>query len=59
MLFRSAVAWRDPSHPAHHRLIVNPHAAFYSVAGLLDMRTKTAEACRRAMSGAPLRNVVN
>jgi D-3-phosphoglycerate dehydrogenase/C-terminal binding protein len=54
-----AVAWRDPSHPAHHRLIVNPHAAFYSVAGLLDMRTKTAEACRRAMSGAPLRNVVN
>ena len=22
------VAWRDPSHPAHERLIVNPHSAF-------------------------------
>ncbi len=52
-------AWRDPSHPAHHRLILNPHAAFYSEEGLLDMRTKTAEACRRALDGLPLRNVVN
>ena len=53
------VAWRDPKHPAHHRLILNPHAAFYSVAGLLDMRLKAAEACRRAILGLPLRNVVN
>ena len=53
------VAWRDPSHPAHNRLIVNPHAAFYSVEGLLDMRLKGAEACRRAVLGLPLRNVVN
>ncbi len=53
------VAWRDPDHPAHHRLIVNPHAAFYSEQGLLDIRVKTAEACRRALLGQPLRNVVN
>lgn len=53
------VAWRDPEHPAHHRLILNPHAAFYSEAGLLDMRLKGAEACRRAILGLPLRNVVN
>lgn len=53
------VAWRDPDHPAHHRLIVNPHAAFYSEEGLLDIRVKTAEACRRAVLGQPLRNVVN
>jgi len=52
-------AWRDPEHPAHHRLIVNPHSAFYSEEGLLDIRVKTAEACRRAFSGLPLRNVVN
>lgn len=52
-------AWRDPLHPAHHRLILNPHAAFYSEAGLLDMRLKAAEACRRAILGLPLRNVVN
>jgi D-3-phosphoglycerate dehydrogenase/C-terminal binding protein len=53
------VAWRNADHPAHHRLIVNPHAAFYSEQGLLDMRTKSAEGCRRALLGLPLRNIVN
>ena len=53
------VAWRDPAHPAHHRLIVNPHAAFYSEEGMQDMRIKGSEACRRALLGMPLRNVVN
>jgi len=52
-------AWRDPAHPAFDRLIVNPHAAFYSEEGLLDMRLKGADACRRALVGQPLRNVVN
>lgn len=53
------VAWRDPSHPAHHRVILNAHNAFYSEEGLRDMRVKGAEACRRALLGLPLRNVVN
>jgi C-terminal binding protein len=53
------VAWRDPSHPAYHRLIVNPHAAFYSEEGMLEMRAKGSESCRRALLGLPLRNVVN
>jgi C-terminal binding protein len=52
-------AWRDPNHPAHHRLIINPHSAFYTEQGFLDMRTKGAAAVRRALSGQPLRNVVN
>jgi D-3-phosphoglycerate dehydrogenase/C-terminal binding protein len=52
-------AWRNPEHPAHHRLILNPHAAFYSVQGMMDMRTKGAEACRRALLGEPIRNLVN
>ncbi len=52
-------AWRDPNHPAHHRVIINPHAAFYCEEGLLDMRTKGAEACRRALLGLPVRHVVN
>jgi C-terminal binding protein len=52
-------AWRDPDHPAHHRLIVNPHSAFYTEQGFLDMRTKGATAVRRALTGQPLRNVVN
>jgi D-3-phosphoglycerate dehydrogenase/C-terminal binding protein len=52
-------AWRDPKHAAHHRLILNPHAAFYSEEGLMDIRVKSAEACRRALCGERLRNVVN
>ena len=53
------VAWRDPNHPAYERLIVNPHAAFYCEEGLEDMRRKGAEACRRALTGQALRNVIN
>lgn len=53
------VAWRDPKDPCHDRVILNPHSAFYSEQGLLDMRIKGAQACRRALLGEPLRNVVN
>jgi D-3-phosphoglycerate dehydrogenase/C-terminal binding protein len=53
------VAWRDPSHPAHDRIILTPHAAFYSEEGLLDMRLKGSENCRRVLLGQPPRNVVN
>jgi len=53
------LAWRDPAHPAHHRVILNPHTAFYSEEGLMDMRVKGATACRRALEGLPLRNIVN
>jgi D-3-phosphoglycerate dehydrogenase/C-terminal binding protein len=52
-------AWRDPAHPAHDRIILNPHAAFYSEEGLLDMRLKGSAACRRVLLGLPPRNVVN
>jgi D-3-phosphoglycerate dehydrogenase/C-terminal binding protein len=53
------VAWRNPKHPAHHRLIVNPHLAWYCEDGKRDMRSKAAQICRRALLGEPLRNVVN
>jgi D-3-phosphoglycerate dehydrogenase/C-terminal binding protein len=52
-------AWRDSSHPASERLIINPHAAFYSLDGLLDMRIKGAENIRRVLLGQEPRNVVN
>ena len=53
------VAWRNPGHPAHHRVLLTPHSAFYSEQSLVDLRTGTAEACRRALLGQPLRNIVN
>ena len=52
-------AWRDPRHAAHHRLILNPHLAWYCEDGRAEMRRKGAETCRRALLGLPLRNVVN
>jgi D-3-phosphoglycerate dehydrogenase/C-terminal binding protein len=52
-------AWQDPADPCHERVILTPHAAFYSEEGLRHIRVKTAEACRRALTGQPLRNVVN
>ena len=52
-------AWRDPDHPAHHQILINPHAAFHSVEGFIELRTKAAVACRAALLGEPIRNVVN
>lgn len=53
------LAWREPNHPAHDRLILNPHAAFYCDEGLEEMRIKGSRNCRRALLGEPLRNIVN
>jgi len=52
-------AWRDPAHPAHERVVINPHAAFYCEEGRVEMRTKAALACRSAVLGEPIPNVVN
>ncbi|HRI13283.1 MAG TPA: C-terminal binding protein [Verrucomicrobiota bacterium] len=53
------VAWRDPQNPIHDRVIVNPHAAFYSEEGAIDMRVKAAQNCRRVLLGEAPWNVVN
>ncbi len=52
-------AWKDPRHPAHHRIILNPHRAFYCEEGILEIREKTALACLAALQGTPIPNVVN
>jgi len=52
-------AWRDPNHPAHDRLLLNPHTAFYCEEGCIEFRTKAAREVLRALRGEPLRNRVN
>ena len=52
-------AWQDPHHPAHHRIILNPHRAFYSAEGILEIREKSARTCLAALLGNPIPNVVN
>lgn len=51
-------AWRDANHPAHDRLIVNPHSAFYSEEGLMDMRVKGSKNCRRVLMGEKPFNLI-
>jgi phosphoglycerate dehydrogenase-like enzyme len=43
----------------HPRVILTPHAAFYSVEGFCEMRSKGAEEARRILLGEPVRNPVN
>jgi D-3-phosphoglycerate dehydrogenase/C-terminal binding protein len=52
-------AWRDPRHPAHSRVVLTPHSAFYSEESRLEVRTKAALTCLRALAGEPIPNVVN
>lgn len=52
-------AWRDPNHPAHDRVIINPHSAFYCEQGLEEMRVKGSENCLRVLNGEEPVNVVN
>lgn len=52
-------AWRNPDHPAHDRLLLNPHTAFYCDEGCEEFRTKGSLEVLRALTGEPLRNVVN
>ncbi len=60
----------DPHHPLlaafarrepwlEGRLILTPHAAFYSEESLHEVRTKACEPLRRALRGEPLANCVN
>jgi len=52
-------AWRDPQHPAHHRVLVNPHIAFYCEQGIEHMRVGGAKLVRRALMGVPVRTIIN
>ena len=52
-------AWKNPLHPAFHKVLINPHSAFYSEEGLEEIRVKGIQACMRAIQGMEIRNVVN
>jgi D-3-phosphoglycerate dehydrogenase/C-terminal binding protein len=53
----AALARREPW--VEGRVLLTPHAAFYSVEALREARTKGAEQVQRAVRGEPLRNCVN
>ena len=43
----------------HPRVLLTPHAAYYSVEGAHEMRTKAAQEVLRALTGETVRNPVN
>jgi phosphoglycerate dehydrogenase-like enzyme len=52
-------AWRAGEEWMRHRLVVTPHAAFYSEEGERDMRVKAAATARDVLDGGAPRNRVN
>ncbi|MAS93689.1 MAG: 2-hydroxyacid dehydrogenase [Verrucomicrobiales bacterium] len=51
-------AWRNEEHPAHDRLLLNPHSAFFCNEGEAEFRRKGAREVLRMLKGEPLRNQV-
>jgi D-3-phosphoglycerate dehydrogenase/C-terminal binding protein len=52
-------AWRNPNHMAYHRVIINPHTAFYCEQGIEHMRTQGARVVLDALLGEPVRTIIN
>jgi C-terminal binding protein len=49
-------AWQNPT---YHKVLINPHLAFYSEEGLTEIRVKGAQARLRALQGQEVRNIVD
>lgn len=52
-------AWRSPGSPIRDRLIVTPHAAFYSPSSLVDLRSKSAATALNFLQTNDSRDCVN
>ncbi len=51
--------WRSGTGTLRDRVIITPHAAFYSEEGRVELREKAAEEIRRVLGGEKARNCVN
>ncbi len=52
-------AWREPDSPLRHRLILTPHAAWYTPSGVEDVRRKSALSTRRFLETGTSRDLVD
>ncbi len=43
-------SWHDPEQPAFHRVLINPHSAFYCEEGLMEMRARARRHAARHCS---------
>lgn len=51
-------AWRSDEDWVRGRLVINPHAAWYSQQGWYEMRYKAAETVRLYLEDGKVRNVI-
>jgi len=52
-------SWTNLKDPINKKIIINPHAGYYSSTSVIEMRVKAAENLKRIFGGLQLRNIVN
>jgi lactate dehydrogenase-like 2-hydroxyacid dehydrogenase len=52
-------SWRTPGSPIRNKLILTPHAAFYSPSSLIDLRRKSAATAAQYLHEGRSRDCVN
>tara|TARA_Y100001970_G_scaffold105894_1_gene132673 strand:- start:6175 stop:7185 length:1011 start_codon:yes stop_codon:yes gene_type:complete len=50
--------WKDKKNPLSDKIIINPHAAYYSSTSGIEMRSKAAENAARSLKGIRIKNIV-
>ena len=51
--------WLNTNEPLSNRIIINPHAAYYSSSSIIEMRTKASQNMLNCLKGKKLKNIVN
>ena len=52
-------AWKNSEDPLNNKIIINPHAGYYSTKSVIEMRVKAAENLKNIIQGKKLKNIVN
>ena len=51
--------WLNTNEPLSNRIIINPHAAYYSSSSIIEMRTKASQNMLNCLKGKKLKNIIN
>ena len=52
-------AWKNVNNPFNSKIIINPHAAYFSSRSVREMKIKAAENMKRHLKGLKLKNIIN
>ena len=51
-------SWKDKKNPISNKILINPHAAYYSSRSVKEMRIKATENIFRSIKGLKLKNII-